>query len=302
MKYLVTGGAGFIGANLVKKLLSDGHEVVVVDNFSAGKRADRIIKGAKYLKEDVVDLKKMIKICREGFDGIFHMAALPSVPYSIEHPFETHDVNVNGSLSILLSARENKIKRVVFSSSSAVYGDTDELPTSELVKTNPKSPYALHKLITENYCDLFSSLYGVETVCLRYFNVYGPFLDPKGAYAAVIGKFIQQRKNNEPMTICGDGDYYRDFVHVSDVAEANILAMKSSVVGKADVINIGGGITRSINELAKIIGGQTLSVSERAGDIRKSCADITKAKELFNWQPSVSLEQGMAELKKEWGI
>lgn len=302
MKYLVTGGAGFIGANLVKKLLSDKHEVVVVDNYAGGKRSDRIFKGVKYIKEDVRNIKKIIKICKSGFDGIFHLAALPRVSYSVENPLETHDVNVNGALNVLIAAKENKIKRVVFSSSSAVYGDTNKLPTDESVETNSISPYALHKLISEQYCRLFSSLYGVDTVNLRYFNVYGPYFDPEGAYALVIGKFIRQVKEGRPMTICGDGEYYRDYIHVADIVSANILAMNSGGVGKGDILNIGSGAKYSVNELVKAIGGKSISIEPRVGDIRRIEADITKAKELLGWEPTISLEEGIAQLKKEWGI
>jgi nucleoside-diphosphate-sugar epimerase len=298
MKYLITGGAGFIGANLVKKLFSDGHEVVVVDNYAGGKRADRIFKGAKYIDEDVADYKKLNKICRDGFDGIFHLAALPRVSYSMEHPVETHQTNVNGTLNVLTAAKENKIKRVIFSSSAAVYGDQEKFPVDESLKPGPVSPYGLHKLIGEQYCSLFSLIYGVETVNLRYFNVYGPYFDPEGAYALVVGKFIDQRKRNQPLTICGDGEYFRDYVHVADVVSANLSAMTGSSVGRGEIINIGSGSSCSVNELAKIIGGSTVNIAPRAGDPRKTEADISLAKKLLGWEPKVELEQGLKEMMK----
>lgn len=302
MKYLVTGGAGFIGANLVKKLLGDGYEVVVVDNYAGGKRSDRIFKGAKYIKEDVGDLKKMIKICAQNFDGIFHLAALPRVSYSVEHPAETHATNVTGLLNILIAAKENKIRRVIFSSSASVYGESEKALLDESLKPNPVSPYGLHKFIGEQYCLLFNALYGVETVSLRYFNVYGPYFDPEGAYALVVGKFINQRKNNQPLTICGDGEYYRDYVHVSDIVEANLAAMNGKLVGKGEIINIGSGVSYSVNNLVKIIGGPSININPRKGDPRCSQADISKAKALLGWSPAVKLEDGIVELKKEWRI
>lgn len=301
-KYLVTGGAGFIGANLVKKLLSDGHEVVVVDNYAGGKRKDRIFDGAEYINEDVGDLKKLIKICKNGFDGIFHLAALPRVSYSVEHPAETHDTNVTGTLNVLVAAKENKIKRVIFSSSAAVYGDQEISPVDESLLPNPVSPYGLHKQIGEQYCSLFSALYGIETVSLRYFNVYGPYFDPEGAYALVVGKFIEQRKNNQPMTVCGDGEYYRDYIHVADIVNANLMAMVSTAVGKGEIINIGGGRSCSVNDLVKMIGGPSENIAPRQGDPRRTEADISKAKELLGWEPAIKLEDGISELKREWGI
>ncbi|MFA5127525.1 MAG: NAD-dependent epimerase/dehydratase family protein [Patescibacteria group bacterium] len=301
-KYLITGGAGFIGANLIKNLLDNGHEVVVVDNFAGGKKSDRIIKGAKYFNEDVRHLNKLVKICAKGFDGIFHLAALPRVSYSVEHPDETHDVNVTGTLNILIAAQKNKIRRVIFSSSAAVYG---EIETDKLVETMtpaPVSPYGYHKLMSEQYCKLYSLMYGVQTVCLRYFNVYGPHFDPAGAYALVVGKFIDQRKNNKSLTICGDGEYYRDYVNVADVVNANILAMKSTDLGSGEIINIGTGQSRSVNELAKVIGGHTETIAARKGDPRRSEANIDRATLMLKWAPKVKFEDGLKELKELHGL
>jgi len=302
--YLVTGGAGFIGTNLTKQLLAEGHTVRVVDNFSGGKKEERFQSGAEYIEADIRD-RAALDQCMRGVEGVFHMAALPRVTFSVEHPQETHDVNVNGTLNVLLAARDAKVKRVIFSSSSSTYGDLprDMYPVKEdgIVKM-PLAPYALHKFIGEHYCRQFASLYGLETVSLVYFNVYGPYADPLGAYALVIAKFLEQVKNGEKMTVCGDGEYYRDYTHVSDVVRANILAMTKETVGKGEMINIGNDNPYSVNDIIKLIGGESVFVDARPGDARFAQADITKAKELLGWEPTVELADGIAELKKEWGL
>ena len=294
--YLVTGGAGFIGTNLVKQLISEGHNVRVLDNYVAGKKPERFQQGAEYIEGDIrnmIDLKKVMI----GIDGVFHLAAVPRVPYSVEHPIETNENNVTGTLNVLLCARDAKVKRVIFATSSSVYGgNKGEVALQEDVLPEPKSPYALHKLTGQHYCRLFAELYGLETVSLCYFNVYGPYLDPEGAYALVIGKFLRQRKNNEPLTICGDGEYYRDYTHVFDVARANILAMTKETVGRGEVINIGCNRPCSVNELAKLIGGPIINIPPRLGDVRYSRADNTKAKQLLGWEPTIQLEEGVRML------
>ncbi len=302
MKYLVTGGAGFIGTNLVKILLSQNHEVVVVDNYAGGYKEERIQPKARYVDLDIRNYEALNVICAEGFDGIFHAAALPRVTYSVENPILTHDVNVNGTLNVLMAAKENKINKVVFSSSSAVYGNQDKTPFKEDFIATPISPYALHKFIGEHYCRLFNELYGLKTVSLRYFNVYGPYFDPEGAYALVIGKFLKQVKNGEPMTVCGDGEYYRDYTHVDDVARANILAMENDKVEKGEIFNIGNGDPHSVNDLVKMIGGPSVQVAERPGDVRQTHADFSKAKAMLGWEPTVKLEEGINALKKDFGI
>lgn len=302
--YLVTGGAGFIGTNLTKKLLAEGHSVRVLDNYAAGKKEERMQEGAEYMEGDIRDLETLNK-AMDGIDGVFHMAALPRVVYSVEHPIETHDVNVNGTLNVLLAARDAGVKRVIFSSSSSAAGDQprEAYPLKEdgVVK-KPLAPYALHKYIGEHYCRLFADLYDLETVSLVYYNVYGPYADPEGAYALVIGKFLRQRQNNEPMTIRGDGEMYRDYTHVDDVVRANMLAMTKDTVGKGETINVGFGNPYSVNQLAEMIGGPTTTVDPLPGEMKYTEADITKAKELLGWEPTIELKDGVEQLKKELGI
>jgi nucleoside-diphosphate-sugar epimerase len=302
MKYLITGGAGFIGTNLALELLKQGHDVRVFDNYAGGRMHERVIEGVEYIEGDIRDRDALTQAL-QGIDGVFHMAALPRVTFSVENPELTHDVNVNGTLNVLLAAREAGVKRVVFSSSSSTYGDQPVFPLVEdtMVK-KPIAPYALHKFIGEHYMRIFSELYNLQTVSLIYFNVYGPLCDPNGAYALVIGKFLDQRKKGQPMTVCGDGEYFRDYTYVSDVARANILAMTKETVGKGETINIGNHDPHSVNEIVQLIGGDFVNVPPRPGDGRFFKADITKAKELLGWEPTIKLEEGIGMLKKEWGI
>ncbi len=302
-KYLVTGGAGFVGTNIVKELIRQGNQVVVFDNYAAGKKEDHLLSEAEYVEGDIRNSDDLNSVCKQGFDGIFHLAALPRVLFSVENPLETHDVNVTGTLNVLLAAKKYKIKRVVFSTSSAAYGSQETVPFLEdgTIK-KPISPYALHKFIGEEYCRLFSELYGVETVSLCYFNIYGPYLDPDGAYALVIGKFLKLKKENKSLPIRGDGKMQRDYVHVADVVRANILAMTVESVGRGEVVNIGSGVATSVNEIAALIGGEIEYVPVLPGEPAVSVANITKAKKLLGWEPTIRLEEGVAELKKEWGL
>ncbi len=302
MHYLITGGAGFIGTNLTIELLKQGHQVRVFDNYVGGRMPERVQAGAEYVEGDIRD-RAALDAAMQGIDGVFHMAALPRVIFSIENPELTHDVNVNGTLNVLLSARDNKVKRVVFSSSSSTFGDQEVYPLKEdgVVK-KPLAPYALHKYIGEHYCRMFAELYDIETVSLIYYNVYGSFCDPNGAYALVIGRFLQMRKNGEPLTIRGDGEMYRDYTHVSDVARANILAMTKDTVGKGETINVGFGNPYSVNQLAEMIGGPTVNVPALPGEMKYTKADISKAKNLLGWEPTIQLPDGIVELKKEWGL
>jgi len=298
-KVVVTGGAGFIGSNLTDALIDEGYEVHVIDNLSGGSKKN-VNKKAKLHTIDIRDLKKLKKIM-QGARYVFHLAALPRVQYSIENPLETNEVNVVGTWNVFVAAKEAGVKRVVYAASSSAYGDQDVLPLLETMEARPKSPYGVQKYIGELYAKLAYDVYGLETVSLRYFNVYGPRLDPHGAYALVIGKFLQQRKEGKPITITGDGTQTRDFTHVRDVVRANMLAVKSKKVGKAEVVNIGAGNNQSINKIAELIGGPTKYIPVRF-EPRDTRADISKAKKLLEWKPGVSIEEGIAELKKIFGI
>jgi len=293
-KVIVTGGAGFIGSHIVDALIDAGYEVHIIDNMSAGKE-ENINPKAIFHKVDIRDKETLVSLFKD-VKYVFHEAAMPRVQYSIENPIETHDINVNGLLNVLESCRLNNVKRLIFASSSSIYGEPDKLPTKEDMAINPMSPYAAHKYIGEVYLKLYSQIYGLETVCPRYFNVYGPRLDPEGSYPLVIGYFMKLLKQSKPLSITGDGEQTRDFVHVKDVARANLLAMKSDNVGKGEVINIGGGARYSINYIANLIGGQIEYVAPRI-EPHDTEADISKARELLSWEPSVSLEEGIKELK-----
>lgn len=293
-KVVVTGGAGFIGSHLVERLVREGLDVQVIDNLVAGKR-EYVPPQATLHVVDIREREKLAPIF-EGVDTVFHLAALPSVPYSIEHPIETHEVNVLGTLNVLMVARDSGVRRIVFSSSSAVYGDQQELPIRERALCEPKSPYGLQKLESEHYMRLASELYGVGTVSLRYFNLYGLHQNATGPYASVIAKFLEQTARGEALTIVGEGSQTRDFVHVDDVVEANIAAMKSSHVGSGEIINIGGGVRYSINQIATMIGGEILHIPQRI-EIKDSLAAIDRAHDLLEWEPCKDLKESIILLK-----
>jgi len=238
-KVLVTGGAGFIGSHLVDALIERGFDVIVIDNLSTGKK-ENLNPKAKFYKADIRDLEK-IKPLFKKVSYVFHLAAQPRIQPSIINPAESHSNNVVGTLNVLIAARDAKVKKFIYSASSSAYGDQEKLPLREDMSPRPKSPYSLFKLIGEQYCKLFTEIYDLPTVCLRYFNVYGPRQSCEGAYATVIGIFLRQAKAGEPLTIVGDGNQTRDFTNVMDVVKANILAMESSRVGQGEVINIGTG-------------------------------------------------------------
>ncbi len=298
-KIIVTGGAGFIGSHIVDALVAEGHEVHVVDNLSAGKK-EYVNQKATLHEVDIRDRDKLIEIFN-GAKYVFHEAALPRVQFSIENPVETNDVNVNGLLSVLEACRVNKVKRVIFAASSSAYGDNANLPLKESFPANPLSPYGAQKYIGEVYLKVWSEVYKLETVSLRYFNVYGPRLNPEGAYPLVIGVFLKSAKEKKPLTITGDGTQTRDFTHVRDVVRANLLAMKSEKVGRGEVINIGGGHRNSINDIARLVGGEVEYVSPRL-EPHDTEADISRALDLLGWKPVVKIEDGIAELKKIFGI
>ena len=292
-KVIVTGGAGFIGSHLVEQLLKDGYEVVVIDNLYSGKK-EQVPDAAEFHHVDIRNIDDMKPIF-SGAKYVFHLAAIPSVQYSIEYPKETNEINAVGTLNVLICAKEAGVKRVILSSSCSVYGDADILPTSETSELKPKSPYALHKSISEQYCKLFSDIYGVETVSLRYFNVYGPRQSSTGAYASVIAKFLEMKKKHMTLTITGDGKQTRDYVHVSDVARANIKAATNEKIGKGERINIGSGKAYSVNEIASMIGGPSEFIPPRI-EPKNALADIARAKSLLDWQPEMTLEKGLKNL------
>ncbi len=302
-KMIVTGGAGFIGSNLAEYLLERGYSVTIVDNFSNGREENlagwfaSASSRAALVRADINDTE----IMREAFRGarfVFHQAAIPSVPRSIADPQATHASNLSGTLSVLVAARDAGVKRVVVASSSSIYGDDEGLPKIENRVGRPLSPYALSKIVCEEYCRLFHKHYGLETVCLRYFNVFGPRQDPKSEYAAVIPRFVTRILMDQPPTIYGDGEQTRDFTFVTNVLDANwVAATHPKAAG--DVFNIGCGEQTSLNRLFAVLSGIAGAKLKpdyqpaRAGDVRHSVADIGKAKRLLEYSPAVSLQEGL---------
>lgn len=299
-KAVVTGGAGFIGSHLVRELLAQGYEVHVVDNYAAGKKEARHHTGALYHEVDIRNLDALHPIVK-GTEYVFHLAALPRVQFSIDHPRESHDTNVGGTFNVLLAARDAGVARVVYSSSSSAYGEPEALPMVEHQAVNPASPYGLQKYMGELTARMFSQIYNLPTVSLRYFNVYGPGADPDDAYALVIPKFLGLRLENKPLTVRGDGTNSRDYTHVRDVVRANLLAAEASAVGAGEVINIGAGRTISIQQIAELIGGPVVHV-DPVHEPRHTLADNGRAKELLGWEPTVAIEDGIKELKKLAGL
>ena len=299
-KVVVTGGAGFIGSHLTEDLARRGYRVIIFDDLSTGKKENieqLLMRGrVEFIEGSVVDLPLLQKLFR-GVHYVFHLAAASSVPRSVDSPQFSHEANITGTLNVLLSARDNHVNKVIYASSSSVYGDTPTLPKREDMLPEPQSPYAVTKLAGEYYCRAFHQVYGLPTVCLRYFNVYGPKQDPDSQYAAVIPKFIKRSCEGNPPVIFGNGEQTRDFTFVKDVAEANILAAQSDACG---VFNISRGESITINQLAKLIielvGNKVESVHQepRPGDIRHSLADVSKAK-VFGYEPRYDLKVGLAE-------
>lgn len=299
-KVVVTGGAGFIGSHLVDALVERGDEVHAVDNYAGGKYEERFNPKATYHELDVLRTDELQKVF-EGADVVFHTAALPRVPYSVEHPVETTEVNIGGVVSALTAAARAKVRRVVYSASGSAYGEQKTLPLSETMIANPVNPYGLQKYVGELFAKVWNTTYGLETVSLRYFNVYGSRLDPRGPYALAVGAFLLARKENRPITIFGDGTITRDYTQVRDVVRANLLAAESQKVGKGEVINIGAGRNVTIKYLAELVGGEITYGAPRI-EAHDSQADNRLAKELLGWEAQVSLEEGIAELKKEFAI
>ena len=300
-KVLVTGGAGFIGSNLVDMLIDNGVDVLVIDNLSTGK-IKNINGRATFFKEDlsIIEIDKLVSILN-GVDVIFHLAALARVQPSIENPLPYNEANVTATLNILYAASKSKVKRVVYSASSSCYGDSQSVPQREEDPTNPLSPYGLQKYIGEQYCRMFSEVYDLDTVSLRYFNVYGERMSLEGAYCLVTGIFARQMQKGEPLTITNDGNQRRDFTYVGDVVNANILAATHSNNLNGEVFNIGNGKNVSINEVADMFGGE-----KRYGEKRlepfETLADNKKARDILNWSPKGNLLKWIKNYKIELGI
>jgi nucleoside-diphosphate-sugar epimerase len=299
VRVLVTGGGGFIGSNLVRALLERGDDVRVLDNFSTGNRANLAdLAGEVEIVEGELRSYERVHAATRGVEVVFHQGALPSVPRSVQDPLTTGAVNVEGTLNVLLAARDEAVRRVVFASSSSVYGNSDELPRVETQNPDPISPYGVSKLAAERYCVSFSRVYPLETVALRYFNVFGPNQDPSSQYAAVVPRFITATADGRPVPIYGDGNQKRDFTFVSNVVEANLLAADAEEVS-GTIVNVATGRATSVHELADTIGsilGRPVERelhSARTGDIRDSYADVTRARELLGWEARVGLEDGL---------
>jgi UDP-glucose 4-epimerase len=301
MKYIVTGGAGFIGSHIVEELAEKQHEVVILDNLFSGKRENvqpfLKKKNVTFEKGTITNLSVLKKIFA-GADGIFHEGAIASVPRSIANPLATNEANVTGTLNVLIAARDGGVRKVLFASSSSVYGNTPALPKCEDMTPHPLSPYAVSKLTGEHYLKVFSEVYGIKTLSLRYFNVFGPRQDPKSEYAAVIPRFITKILRHESPTIYGDGGQTRDFTYVKDVVQANIRAMESDAQG---VFNVAYCTRINLNELASLImdiTGNTVPLvyePPRTGDVRDSLADINRAQESFGYAPEYTVKTGLKE-------
>ena len=300
-KAIVTGGAGFVGSTLTDELIKQGWQVTILDNLSTGKK-ENINPKAEFILCDIstVNQDELISYMAGG-DVFFHTAALARVQPSIQDPVSFDFVNTGGTVKVLDAANKAGIKRVVYSASSSAYGDQTIMPLHEEMSTGPISPYALQKYIGEQYCELFSTIYGLETVSLRYFNVYGERMLTEGAYTLVMGVFAKQKQEGKPLTITNDGEQTRDFTYVGDVVNANILAATSDKVGKREVINIGAGDSCSVNQIAKAFGGSVHYIGDRL-EPKHTLADNTKAKELLGWGPTVEVLEWIPTYKKMLGI
>jgi len=302
MRALITGGAGFIGSHITEGLLAAGHEVRVLDNLSSGKRENlsHLGRDVELVVGDIRDRAGLDAACA-GCEVVFHQAALVSVPYSVEHPQESHDVNLQGTLNVLQAARSAGVRRVLFACSAAVYGEEPTLPKQESMAPAPLSPYGVEKITGEYYLGVFNALYGVETVSLRYFNVFGPRQDPGSPYSGVISIFVQRALSGQRPTVFGDGAQSRDFVYVGNVVQANLLAAAApDAAGRC--YNIGCGESITLNALLKALGeltGRSMTpeyAPERAGDIRDSVADISRARRELGYAPDLGLMEGLAAL------
>lgn len=298
-EYLVTGGAGFIGSHLVTRFVQDGHRVRVLDNLSSGneKNLAHVQGKFEFVRGDLRNPDDCRMACR-GISIIFHEAAVPSVPKSVDDPQTSHDVNVTGTFNLLMAARDAGCKRVVYAASSSAYGETEVSPKREDITPQPLSPYAVGKLVGEHYCSVFTKCYGLETISLRYFNVFGPRQDPRSQYAAAIPAFITQIIKGESPTVYGDGEQTRDFTHIDNVVHANLLAARAAQTA-GDSVNIGYGSRVSVNgviaRINELLGKNVRPeyVAPRAGDVRHSLADISRARAVLGYEPVMSFDDGL---------
>jgi len=297
--YLVTGGAGFIGSNICRRLVQEKASVRVVDNLLTGKKSNLadILDSIEFIEGDMGE-EKTARQCMKGIDIVLHQGALPSVPLSVEKPADTHRHCVDATFTLLIAARDAKVKRFVYAASSSAYGDSPTLPKTESMLPAPLSPYAAAKLFGEYYCSVFSKVFGLETISLRYFNVFGPYQNPKSQYAAAIPAFVTSILNDRPPTIFGDGEQSRDFTYVDNVVEANLLAARAPQAN-GETINIACGQRITLNEVVRLINQylgknvQPVYAPPRAGDVKHSLADIQKARQLIGYQPVISFEKGL---------
>ncbi len=304
-KFLVTGGAGFIGSSICRKLVSQGCFVRVVDNLLTGKKSNLadIIDKIEFIEADMGD-SQVAQAAAKGIDVVLHQGALPSVPLSIDDPASTHKHCVDATFTLLLAARDAGVKRFVYAASSSAYGDAPTSPKVETMPTRPLSPYAVGKLVGEYYCSVFSGVFGLETVALRYFNVFGPHQDPKSQYAAAIPAFVTHILKDEPPTIYGDGEQSRDFTYIDNVVNANLLAARAKKTN-GEVINIACGQAVTINQIIAMINEllgrnvKPIYTDSRAGDVKHSLADITAAQNLIGFRPKVSFSEGL-QLAIDW--
>ena len=299
MRFLVTGGAGFIGSHLVEHLVGEGHDVVVLDDFSTGKRENlATFRGVEVVEGSVTDPATCARACR-NVDYVLHQAALASVPRSLRDPVATHQANATGTLNVLLAARDAGVRRVIYAASSSAYGNTAELPKHEGMVPRPLSPYAVTKLAGEEYCRAVHASFGVQTVALRYFNIFGPRQDPASQYAAVVPKFIVSAMANESPVIYGDGEQTRDFTYVANAVQANMVACSAPAEACGEVFNVGCGARISVNELWRQITGILESKARaqyepaRVGDVRDSLASLDRSRRVLGYEPVVSLEEGL---------
>ena len=298
MKCLVTGGAGFIGSNLVEKLIRLGHQVVVLDNLSTGRLSNlnKVKSKIEFVEVDITNRKKSIDDYFNDIDWVFHLAGLADIVPSIKNPDSYFQVNVKGTLNILEASKKAKIKKLIYAASASCYGIPDDYPTDEKSKIDPQYPYALTKLLGEQLVLHWAKVYHMPNVSLRFFNAYGPNSRTTGAYGAVFGVFLAQKLAKKPLTIVGDGKQTRDFIHIFDLVDIVVRVAENGELG--EIYNVGSGQETSISTVADIIGGNKVKIPKRPGEPDRSLADISKIKSHFNWQPKIAIDEGIKMLLK----